>query len=42
MCIFLSILCRLLQIYDSHSAQLTIQIAYYFLQPTSYKAVLRN
>ena len=42
MCIFLSILSRLPQIYDSHSVQLTLQIAYYFLQPTSYKAVLKN
>ena len=30
-------------LYDSHSFQLTIQIAYYFLQPMSYnKAVLKN
>ncbi|CAI9180849.1 unnamed protein product [Rangifer tarandus platyrhynchus] len=30
-------------LYDSHSFQLTIQIAYYFLQPVSYnKAVLKN
>ena len=29
--------------YDSHSFQLTLQIAYYFLQPMSYnKAVLKN
>ena len=30
-------------LYDSHFFQLTIQIAYYFLQPMSYnKAVLKN
>ena len=30
-------------LYDSYSFQLTIQIAYYFLQPISYnKAVLKN
>ena len=30
-------------LYDSHSFQLKIQIAYYFLQPMSYnKAVLKN
>ena len=30
-------------LYDSHSSQLTIQIAFYFLQPMSYnKAVLKN
>ena len=30
-------------LYDSHSFQLTIQTAYYFLQPMSYnKAVLKN
>ena len=30
-------------LYDSHSFQLTIQIAYYFLQSMSYnKAVLKN
>ena len=30
-------------LYGSHSFQLTIQIAYYFLQPMSYnKAVLKN
>ena len=30
-------------LYDSHSFQLTIQIAYYFLPPVSYnKAVLKN
>ena len=37
MSIFLAILRRLLQIYsDSHSFQLTIRIAFYFLQPMSY------
>ena len=30
-------------LYDSHSFQLTIHIAYYFLQPMSYnKAVMKN
>ena len=30
-------------LYDSHSFQFTIQIAYYFLQPMSYnKAVLKS
>ena len=30
-------------LYDSHSVQLTIQIAYYLLQPMSYnKAELKN
>ena len=45
MSIFLAILRRDCTdlLYDSHSFQLTIQIAYYFLQPMSYnKAVLKK